>query len=76
MANKDMGGGGNVVSKIVVVKCFHGDGARLVWWLTLDSGLEMGVAVSVSWGLVGCTAVAARVGHGVRRVAGAPIPGP
>ena len=48
----------------------------MVWWLTLDSGLEMGVAVSVSWGLVGCIAVAARVGHGFRRVAGVPIPGP
>ena len=61
---------------MIVVECFGGDVARVVWWLTLDSGLEIGVAGAVSWELVGCSAVAARAGHGVRRVAGVPSPAP
>ena len=68
--------GGKVVSEIVVVEGFRGNVARVAWSLTLDSGLEIRVAGAVSWQLVGCTAVAARAGHGIRRVTGVPSPGP
>ena len=67
---------GKVVSEVVVVEHVCGNGACVVWWLTLDSGLDIGVAGSVAWRLVDGTAVAARAGHGRSWVTGVPNPGP